>query len=102
MLSLFGEFVKFKSTNMANEVVIDPRNNIAQIFNNRLYCWLTLNVIGQLVYIVSGSEISQVIFNMNRAPSDCLFSSACRGHGRTTSNPFGGAPNFCPKSLSLR
>ena len=79
MLSLFGEFVKFKSTNMANEVVIDPRNNIAQILNNRLYCWLTLNVIGQLVYIVSGSEILQVIFNMNRAPSDCLFSSTCRG-----------------------
>ena len=23
-------------------------------------------------------------------------------HGRMTSNQFGGAPNFCPKSLSLQ
>ena len=24
------------------------------------------------------------------------------GHGRMTSNQFGGAPNFCPKNLSLQ
>ena len=28
LLRLFGYFVKLKSTNVANEVVIDPRNKI--------------------------------------------------------------------------
>ena len=42
--SLFGEFVKFKLTNVANEVVIEPRNNKAQIFSNRSYGWSTLNL----------------------------------------------------------
>ena len=77
MLRLFGHLVKFKSTNVANEVVIDPTNKygIARIFSNRLYCWSTLYLVRKLVYIVNCSVMSQVVSNIHRAPPDCLFRS---------------------------
>ena len=44
-LRLFSHFVKLKLTNVANEVVKIVETNIAHIFNNRSYCWSTLNLV---------------------------------------------------------
>ena len=45
LLRLCGHFVKLKLTNVTNEVVKDRMKIIVRIFNNRSYCWSTLNLV---------------------------------------------------------